>query len=289
MRGRWVARWVVGASAALLVVVIAGPPTGATPRQELPPTTVVPDLPDEVDPITAAIGPVMWQACNGVGLAVGLIVVAGTLAGVPPDVGVPLNDAIAAASGPVLLTFFEVCQQIPLPETPPDCQADQLVPLLPSLGRPFPPAALLANELRALDTALDGAGLGLEGALSDAADDLLACAAGRNPEPDASGPGAEPGSVTGTGTVPPSGSDGPSSGGAGPRGEGGTSPAPAASGEVPSSGVPFPAQPITTSGGSTGTALAMALLGLAALAGLGWLHAGNPRPGRAPAADSATP
>ena len=62
--------------------------------------TVVPPLPDEADPITSGVSPVMWQTCNSVGLAVGLIVLAGTLAGVPPDIGVPLNEAIATASGP---------------------------------------------------------------------------------------------------------------------------------------------------------------------------------------------
>jgi len=293
MRTAQVARGIACVAVTLLAVVIAGTPTGAAPGQELPPVTAVPHLPDETDPLTTAISPVMWQACNGVGFAVGLIVVAGTLAGVPPEVGVPLNDAIATASGPVLLTFFEACQQIPLPEEAPTCETDQLLPLLPSLGRPFLPAALLANELRALDTALQGAGLPLEGALADAADDLLACAAGRDPEPDAPGPGSEPDLDPDTAVAPIVGSDGTSSGGVGPSrapSSGGTPPAPATPDDAPAPGVRLPVpQPVSTAGGGTGTGLAIALLGLAALAVLGWLHAGNPRAGRAPSPELVAP
>jgi hypothetical protein len=277
---------------ALLAVVVAVPPTGATPGQDLPPTAVIPPLPDELDPLTAAISPVVWQACNGVGLAVGLITLAGTLAGVPPDVVVPLNDAIGTLSGPVLRTFFEICQQIPLPEDPPDCETDQLIPLLPSLGRPFPPAALLANELRALDTALQGAGLPLDGALGDAADDLLACAAGQNPEPDPPAEG-EPEPDAGSNLAPAVGTGGPSGGGARPSSTppgGGIAPVPGASKGGPPSGDAFPvAQPINASTGGSGTGLAMALLGLALLAALGWLHAGNPRPARVPDPETAAP
>ena len=287
MRAARVVRGIACLAVALLAVVIAGPPTGAAPGQEAPPATVVPPLPDEVDPIAEAISPVMWQACNGVGFAVGLIVLAGTLAGVPPEVGVPLNDAIATLSGPVLLTFFEVCQQIPLPEEPPSCETDELIPLLPSLGRPFLPAALLANELRALDTALAGAGLPLDGALGDAADDLLACAAGRDPEPDAPASGSEPDPEPGTGAAPIVDSGGTSSGGGGPSSApvtGGAPPAPPTPEGASAPGVPGRvALPISSAGRDTNTGLAVALLGLAALAVLGWLHAGNPRPGRAPA------
>jgi hypothetical protein len=71
---------------------------------------------------------------------------------------------------------------------------------------------------------------------------------------------------------------------------GGATPAAPASGDGPASGGAFPvAQPINASAGDTGTGLAMALLGLAVLAALGWLHAGNPRRGRAPVPDIATP
>jgi len=290
MRTPWVGRGVACVAVALLTVVIAGAPTSASPGQELPPITVVPPLPDELDPITGAISPVMWQACNSVGLAVGLIVLSGTLLGVPPDVGVPLNEAIATVSGPVLLIFFEVCQQIPLPEQPPDCETDLLLPLLPSLGRPILPAALLANQLRALDTALQTAGLPLDGALGDAADDLLDCAAGRNPEPDAPTPAPEPDLDPDASTPPLVDAGGTSSGGAAPpRAPGGGATAttsPVAPEKAPVSELPLAvAQPITSSDGGTGTGLAMALLGLAVLAVLGWLHAGNPRSGRAPAAE----
>jgi hypothetical protein len=287
MRARSAARWSAGLAVGLLAAFTATTSTSAAPGQELPPVTVVPPLPDEVDPVAAAVSPVLWQACNGVGFGVGLIVLAGTLAGVPSDVGVPLNDAIATASGPVLLTFFEVCQQIPLPDEPPSCETDQLVPLLPSLGRPFLPAALLANELRALDTALDGAGLPLDGALADAADDLLACAAGRDPEPDPPRPGPEP-DAPDTITEPTVASSGPSGGGTArpsTSSASGAPSAPRAPEEAPVGGGSLPvSQPVSSSGGGTGTGLALSLLGLAGLAVLGWLHAGNPRAGRATAA-----
>ena len=292
MRAARVVRWTACAMVALLAFVVTATPGAATPGQELPPMTVVPPLPDEAEPITSGVSPIMWQTCNSVGLAVGLIVLAGTLAGVPPDIGVPLNDAIATASGPVLSTFFEVCQQIPLPQTAPDCETDQLIPLLPSLGRPFLPAALLANELRALGTSLEGGGLPLDGALGDAADDLLACAAGRNPEPDDPGPGSEPELDPVETAAPVVDSDSTSGGpvpSLAPSAPGGTTP-PAATApeETPASDLQLrAARPITASDGGTGTGLAMALLGLAALAVLGWLHAGNPRSGRTPATEIA--
>ena len=286
-------RWAVCTAAVLLAAVLAAAPAGAALEQD-PPTRVVPQLPDDLDPLTAGLSPVLWQACDGVGLAVGLIVLAGTLAGVPPEAGVPLNEAIATASGPVLRTFFEVCQQIPLPETAPDCQTDQLLPLLPSLGRPLLPAALLANELRALGTSLEGAGLPLQGALGDAADALLACAAGRNPQPDAPAADPEPDPVTAPDATEPAGTGGPTrGGGAPPRSpSGGALAAPdlGPSGPAPASGAPLAvARPAGSADGGTSTGVAMALLGAAALAGLGWVHAGRARPERALAAPALAP
>jgi hypothetical protein len=287
MRSALLVRVGTAAAMLLLALFVIGTPAGATPGQELPPTTVVPQLPEELEPITAGVSPVMWQACNGAGLAVGLIVLAGTLAGAPSDVVVPLNDAIAAASGPVLRTFFEACQQIPLPEEPPDCGTDQVLPLLPSLGRPILPAALLANELRALDTTLGASGVPLEGALGDAADDLLACAAGRNPEPDAVTPDPVPDHVeTGVAPAPSFGPGGGSSGGqtASPVVRGGSTPVGTGAAEPSAPEVRLPvAQPVRTSAAATGTGLALALLAVAALAVLGWVHAGNPRRVRSPA------
>ncbi|MGH9273719.1 MAG: hypothetical protein ACRDZU_03640, partial [Acidimicrobiales bacterium] len=149
------------------------------------------------------------------------------------------------------------------------------------------------NQLRALDTTFQDAGLPLDGALGDAADDLLDCAAGRNPEPDASASEPDPDSAPGTG-APVVESGGISSPDAAPprasSGDGVSTHARAAPAEAPASGRPVPvAQPISSSDGGTGTGLAMALLGLAVLAVLGWLHAGNPRAGRAPAAASVNP
>jgi hypothetical protein len=193
----------------------------------------------------------------------------------------------------VLLAFFEVCQQIPLPDKPPDCETDLLLPLLPSLGRPFLPAALLANQLRALDTALQGAGLPLDGALGGAADDLVECAAGRNPEPDPAAAEPVPDLAPGAIPAPIVDAGGTSSGGAlppsAPSGGAAAAPVPAPPVQAPVSRVPVAiAQPISASDGGTGTGLAMALLGLAALAVLGWLHAGNPRGGRTPVTEVIT-
>src|SRR5690606_5770660 len=110
----------------------------------------------------------------------------------------------------VLALFFEVCQQIPLPDDPPVCAVDDQVPPLPSLGRPILLAGLLANELRALDATLSGLGAPLEGALGTAADDLLDCAEGRDapeePAPDDGAPVPDP-------NDPPPTGDGPFSGG----------------------------------------------------------------------------
>lgn len=254
-----------------LLTLAAGPATGA-PVQAAPPATVVPQLPPEVTDTSAAVSPVVWQACQATGLAIGAIVVAGALIGVPPDVGVPLNAAIATATGPVLGLFFELCQQIPLPDAPPDSATDLQVPPLPSLGRPILPAALLASELRALDASLTAAGVPFAGALGDAADDLLACAAGQNPEPDTI-PSLDP-DVAGSGSV-----------------DGSTSPSKIprltersldglAGGvvDVPPSGIALPAVQAAGSSESNGSSGTMLLLvALAGLAAAGWLHAGSRR------------
>lgn len=269
-------------TAAILVgASIASGPAQAYPTAEAPPSTVLPTLPPEVDPLTAAVSPVMWQACRGVGLAVGLTVVLGALAGVPPEVGVPLNAAIADVSGPVLTLFFEVCQQIPLPDEPPDCAVDAQVPPVPPLGRPVPVAGLLASELRALDTALDLAGLPFEGALAQAADDLLACAEGRNPErdPDPPAPDTDPIDEP---ALPTS---------AGPGGFGGGRPELPSSRlpDLPASGgpaadlAPAAARPVSSST-SDRVGLALALLALAGLALASWVHAGRARPAARPVA-----
>ena len=108
----------------------------------------------------------------------------------------------------MLALFFEVCQQIPLPDDPPVCAVDDQVPPLPSLGRPILLAGLLANELRALDATLSGLGAPLEGALGTAADDLLGCAEGRDapeeaePDDGAPAPDQNDPSPTGEGLLP---------------------------------------------------------------------------------------
>jgi hypothetical protein len=127
----------------------------------------------------------------------------------------------------------------------------------------------------------------LEGALGDAADDLLACAAGRNPEPDAVTPDPAPDHVEpGVAPAPTFGPGGGSSGGqtASPVLRGGSTPVGTGAAEPPAPEVRLPvAQPVRTSAAATGTGLALALLAVAALAVLGWVHAGNPRRVRSPA------
>lgn len=285
MRTRLRVRVVAGLGAALLVggLVVAGGPARASTTAEAPPSTILPTLPPELEPVAVAVSPVVWQACRSVGLAVGLIVVVGALAGVPPEVGVPLNAAIATSSGPVLTLFFEVCQQIPLPDEPPDCAFDAQVPPVPPLGRPVLFAGLLASELRALDEALDLAGLPFEGALGQAADDLLACADGRNPEPDPD-PGPEP---EGSAPTTDSGSSAVSGGG-GPGGAGATVPPPVLP-DLPGAGgsattelaPPAATRPVSAST-SDGVGRAVALLAVAALASATWVHAGRARRGPRP-------
>ncbi len=282
MRTRLRARVAAGVGAALLVcgLAVAGAPARASTTAEAPPSTILPTLPSEVEPLTAAVSPVVWQACRSVGLAVGLTVVVGALAGVPPDVVVPLNATIATLSGPVLTLFFEICQQIPLPDDPPDCAVDQQVPPLPSLGRPVPLAGLLANELRALDTALDLAGLPFESALGQAADDLLACADGRNPdrdpepEPPDTGPSVSP-------AIPVAG--GGARGGGGPQAPSDL-PDLAAGDSAPRDLAPPAARPVSAST-ADGVGRAVALLVLTGLASVIWVHAGRARPGRRAASD----
>jgi hypothetical protein len=244
--------------------------------QEAPPTNVLPTLPPEVTGATTAVSPVVWQACRATGLAIGATIVAGTLLGVPPDVGVPLNAAVAALTGPVLGLFFELCQQVPLPDDPPDCATDQQVPPLPSLGRPILPAGLLASELRALDASLTRAGLPFAGALGDLADDLLDCAAGRNPEPDAEvtedGAGAAPARDTEPPADRPALDSGASVDGLpAPVLEGGAPAAPATGEPLPSVAVAGVSDP------DTATGVVAALVALGALAAAGWIHAGSGR------------
>ncbi|HVV35129.1 MAG TPA: hypothetical protein VHC63_00890 [Acidimicrobiales bacterium] len=278
-----------GAAVAVAVVVAVALLCGGGPAQAgvgdaVPtPDTVVPPLPPAVDPATAAVSPVMWQACNGVGLAVGLVVVAGTLAGVPPQVGVPLNRAVATASGPALTAFFELCQQIPLPDEAPDCATDQQLPALPTLGRPVLPFALLANELRALDHTLSGAGVPLNGALSRAADNLLQCADGHNPAPDPQPEASD--------SVLPSRAERGDIDAGGVSGLLGSLPSldaePGAAGAPAPSALDLPpVGAITTPGRAHGAALAFALLALTALSVALWVQAGNARP--AAADDDAT-
>ncbi len=265
---------------ALLVLglgLLTAPIAASTDRAAAaPPVTVVPPLPEQLDPLAEGISPVMWEACRGVGLAVGLVAVAGTLIGVPPEASQPVNDGLAFVAGPALGVFFELCQRIPLPDDPPTCETDALVPLLPTLGRPIPPAALLANELRALGMQFVKAGVPLGSTLGDAADDLLACTHGKNPEPDE--PGAEPTPITGGGGFfapgPPGGNAHPIAG----------------LGDVPALGDEgFPGAPkglgsdlaapqaIRASAPREGRGLAIALGLVGVLAVLGWVHAGNAR------------
>jgi hypothetical protein len=271
------------AAAALLVggLAVASAPARASTTQEAPPSTILPTLPPEAEPLTAAVSPVVWQACRGVGLAVGLTVVVGALAGVPPDVGVPLNATIATLSGPVLTLFFEVCQQIPLPDEPPDCAVDAQVPPVPSLGHPVLLAGLLASELRALDAALDLAGLPFDGALGRAADDLLACADGRNPERDPD-PDPEP-PDTGPSVAPViPGARGDGFGrGAGPQAPSDLPDLAAGDSAAPDL-APAAPRPVSTST-SDRAGLAVALLALAGLASATWVHAGRARPASRPA------
>jgi hypothetical protein len=281
MRTRLGLRAAAVAGAALLAcgLAVASAPAQASTTQDAPPSTILPTLPPEVEPLTAAVSPVVWQACRGVGLAVGLTVVVGALAGVPPDVGVPLNATIATLSGPVLTLFFEVCQQIPLPDEPPDCAVDAQVPPVPSLGRPVLLAGLLASELRALDATLDLAGLPFEGALGQAADALLACAAGRNPERD---PEPEP-PDTGPSVAPATpGAGGGGFGGGAPQAPSDLPDLTAGGSAAPDLEPPAP-RPVSTST-SDRVGLAVALLALAGLASATWVHAGRARPSRRAAA-----
>ena len=59
--------------AALLAcgLAVASAPARASTTAEAPPSTILPTLPPEVEPLTAAVSPVVWQACRSVGLAVG--------------------------------------------------------------------------------------------------------------------------------------------------------------------------------------------------------------------------
>jgi hypothetical protein len=266
---------VVGVAVAVGLLAAVLPFGSGTPAaaQEPPRTTIVPPLPDELDPLTAGLSPIVWQACRSVGLAVGLVAVAGTLAGVPADVSVPINDVIATSGGPVLALFFEVCQQIPLPDEPPVCAIDEQVPPLPSLGRPVLLAGLVANELRALDATITGLGAPLDGALGHAADDLLACAAGQQPAPEPTGPDLDGGSPAAAG-----GSMFPISPNlVGSPGTNALVTPPSATPVPPSTGRSIPATPVRSLGASDGAGLALSLLGLAVVALLGWLHAGSPR------------
>jgi hypothetical protein len=266
----------------LLAVLIPLGPVGTSAAQEAPPTMLIPSLPDELDVVTSAVSPLVWQACKSVGLAVGLIVVAGTLLGVPPDVTVPLNEAVATTGGPVLALFFEVCQQIPLPDDPPVCAVDDQVPPVPSLGRPILLVGLLANELRALDATLTGLGAPLDGALGTAADDLLGCAEGRaaaeEPVPDDDVPAADPNDPpsTGDGLFP---ADPPAAGGSLVAPDltvgGGAAP------ERPvGEGNALPVTALSSGRSTDGAGLALSLLGVAVVAALAWAHAGSPRRAR---------
>jgi hypothetical protein len=256
---------------AVVALVLAPIPAGAAPAQDATPSSVLPELPPEVAQATAAVSPVVWQACRATGLAIGAVVVAGTLLGVPADVGVPLNAVIATATGPVLGLFFELCQQIPLPDAAPDCAADQQLPPLPSLGRPILPAALLAAELRALDASLTAAGVPFAGALGHAADDLLACAAGQNPEPDPPAD-AEPGAAAAEVEAPSPSQMFPSP----PAGAPAATVEPVAAPPVDDVALP-PATAVGVSEDDGSAGLMGLLLGVGGLAGIGWFHAGSRR------------
>jgi hypothetical protein len=271
-------RATVGVIAAVLALTVAGGAARAStgPRASTP-APLIPALPPQVEPVTEAVSPVVWQACRAVGLVIGLTAVAGTLAGLPPSFNSSVSDLVTAATGPALTIFFEVCQQIPLPDDPPTCAVDDQVPALPYLGQPVLLAGLLANELRALDTAFTKLGVPLHGALGAAADDLLGCAAGRNPTraptpsptPSAS-PNERP--VRPGITVPTPVS--PSLVLPSPAGEV-TAPLAPQTGDV---AAPLPGtHPVSSSGSTQGRGVALGLLALAVLATLSWLWAGRPR------------
>jgi hypothetical protein len=277
---------VLRVAAAALVLALVAAPAHATPAptaRAAAPVPLVPDLPAPLDPVAEAVSPLVWQTCRAVGLVIGLTEVAGTLAGLPPSTTTSVNDVIAAATGPVLTTFFEVCQQIPLPDDPPTCAVDAQLPSLPYLGRPVLVAGLLANELRALDTAFGKLGVPLHGALGDAADAVLACAAGRDPSPAAPAPApaspsaapatALPGLGTSVAVAAPS-YDGPSLD-VGPSTDDrpvATAPPVRAAGPVRPE-----TRPVRASGADQGRGTAWALVGLAALAAAAWRVAGRPR------------
>lgn len=265
----------IGLVVGLLAVALPIGPISMSSAQDAPPIAVLPPVPDEADAVSSAVSPVVWQACRSVGLAVGLVVVAGTLAGAPPEVTVPLNEVLATSGGPVLALFFELCQEIPLPDEPPLCAVDEQVPPLPSLGRPVLLAGLLANELRALDATISGLGAPLDGALGAAADDLLACVDGQQPAPDdlpaaseADDPPTPEDDLLFPVTPPvrrPTATTEPL------RGGGATSAGSAIAGG------PMPVATASTVDATDGAGLALSLLGVAALALLAWVHVGNPR------------
>jgi hypothetical protein len=264
----------IGLVVGLLAVALPIGPISMSSAQDAPPIAVLP-VPDEADAVTSAVSPVVWQACRSVGLAVGLVAVAGTLAGVPPDVTVPLNEALATSGGPVLALFFELCQEIPLPDEPPLCAVDEQVPPLPSLGRPVLLAGLLANELRALDATISGLGAPLDGALGAAADDLLACVDGQQPAPDDLPAESEAGD-------PPGREDGLLFPVAPPVRRPTATTEPLDGGRVTPAGSAIASGPVPVATASTvdatdGAGLALSLLGVAAIALLAWVHVGNPR------------
>ena len=288
MRTRLGVRLAAVAGAALLAggLAVASAPAQASTTQEAPPSTILPTLPSEAEPLTSAVSPVVWQACRGVGLAVGLTVVLGTLAGVPPDVGVPLNATIATLSGPVLTLFFEVCQQIPLPDEPPDCAADAAGPA-PPVARPPGPARRPAGQRAA--GARQGTrprGPAVRGRTRTGR--RRPPGLRRRPEP-RPGPGAGP-RTSRHRCLRRTGDPGRREGGFGGGGPQVPSDLPdrvAGDSAAPDLAPPAP-RPVSTST-SDGVGLAVALLILAGLASATWMHAGHARPApRGAATDAPT-
>ena len=282
-------RVVLRALAVAILLVVAGlavPGSADAQTDPAPPPTIVPPLPERAEPALEGVGPVGWRACDAVGLAFGLTVLSGTLAGAPPELTVPVNETVASVSGPALAAFFEACQQVPLSEEPPSCETDESVPALPTLGRPLPPFSTLVDELSALEGSLGEVAPGLDGALSDAVADLLACTDGRDPEEEpAPAPSDQPPASSGSeplvddfGLAPTSeGFDG-SSGGAAPAlgSSAGGDPGPAApAGEQATDAVASYQPAASSTPASTGTTRAVVLLLLTALAGGMWVAAGS--------------
>ena len=289
---------VLRAVATLTLLAVAGlavPGNADAQTDPTPPPTVVPPLPEPAEPVLGGVGPVGWRACDAVGLAFGLTVLSGTLAGAPPELTVPVNEAFTTASGPALATFFEACQQIPLSEEPPSCETDEEVPALPTLGRPLPPFSTLVDELSALEGSLGEVAPGLDGALSERVADLLACTERRDPEDEPTptpaveppAPSASDPFVDGAGLSPTTDGFGVSARPATPSlgTPAGGDPAPAVpTGEHATTDAVGAYQPAASSApANDGTTLAVVLLLLTALAGGVWTAAGAGSSGTTPA------